>query len=121
MTDIQRLTHAILEAQSAGAAKPRLDQLIAILCQIVDLELHPAIFRDTGATTTDHGKAVSPTTAAQCAEDIERSRIFMQGVYRAIRTRVDNGHKVNLLYAGTGPFGLLVVLLLPLFAQVIRA
>lgn len=81
MTDIQRLTHAILEAQSAGAAKPWLDQLIAILCQIVDLELHPAIFRDTGATTTDHGKAVSPTTAAQWA-----AGIVMQRVYRATRT-----------------------------------
>jgi hypothetical protein len=115
-TDVYNFTSHLLRTTSAGEAKPWLDKLVAALCHVVHIELHPEFFFDTGATVTEHGKAVSPTTAAQCAEDIERSRVFMQGVYQAIQERTDRGQKVHLLYAGTGPFGLLVVPLLPFFS-----
>ncbi|WP_426984971.1 methyltransferase domain-containing protein [Marinimicrobium sp. ARAG 43.8] len=54
-------------------------------------------------------------TAAQCADDIERSRVFMQGIYNAIGQKLDTGEEVRVLYAGTGPLGMLVIPLLPLF------
>lgn len=113
---------AMLRADSAGIAKQLLDPVLHGLCQLTELELHPAIFRDTEATDTANGKAVSPITAAQCAEDPERSRVFMQGLYQAITDKVsryntaENGRPVQLLYAGTGPFGWLLLPLLPLFS-----
>lgn len=117
LMDVKALVVQLLLCDSPGSAKPLVDKLVARLSQITQLELHPAFFFDEAATITSRGKAVSPTTAAQCAEDVERTRVFLQGIYQAITDKQaqKNGRPVNLLYAGTGPFGLLVVPLLPLF------
>ena len=113
---IPTLVDRLLICATAGEAKPIVDELVARLCEITELDLHPALFLDEHATITAQGKAVSPTTAAQCAEDVQRTRIFMQGVYAAIqqKLRQKNNQTITVLYAGTGPFGLLLVPLLPL-------
>lgn len=110
------LVTQLLACTSAGAAKPVVDALVKRLCDITDLDLHPALFLDEHATITAQGKAVSPTTAAQCAEDVQRTLIFMQGVYAAIQQKLlqKNNQTIEVLYAGTGPFGLLLIPLLPL-------
>lgn len=57
-----------------------------------------------------NGKATGPFEAAMCLEDIMRTRQFMQGVYKAIGTRLASGKDtVHVLYAGTGPFATLVL------------
>lgn len=109
MTTIKQLTLQVMQAESAGLAYTPLHELLSALCELTDFDLHPDIFLDTDATYTANGKAVSPIVAARCAEDIERSRVFMRGVFRAIADRVAEGKKVELLYAGTGPFGLLIL------------
>lgn len=111
------LVTRLLDCGSAGQAKSVVDQLVKNLCEITGVELHPALFLDEGASVTANGKAVSPTTAAQCAEDVERTRIFMQGVYAAVQQKLASAaaEPVHVLYAGTGPFALLLVPLLPLF------
>lgn len=111
------LVTRLLDCSSADQAKPLVDQLVKKLCEITSVDLHPALFLDEGASITANGKAVSPTTAAQCAEDIERTRIFMQGVYTALQQKLaaSTAEPVRVLYAGTGPFALLLVPLLPLF------
>lgn len=113
---ITLLVTQLLACPNAGKAKPVVDLLVRHLCSITGLELHPALFLDEHATITAQGKAVSSTTAAQCAEDVQRTRIFMQGVYAAIQQKLQhNNHQaINVLYAGTGPFGLLLIPLLPL-------
>jgi ectoine hydroxylase-related dioxygenase (phytanoyl-CoA dioxygenase family) len=117
MTVVDLVTK-LLACTNAGEAKPVVDELVKLLCVITDLDLHPALFLDEHATITTQGKAVSPTTAAQCAEDVERTRVFMQGVFAAIQQKLQqkNNQKIDVLYAGTGPFGLLLVPLLPLFS-----
>ncbi|WP_039912452.1 phytanoyl-CoA dioxygenase family protein [Cellvibrio mixtus] len=111
------LVSRLLDCANAGQAKPLVDQLVADLCTITGIDLHPEFFLDENASITARGKAVSPTTAAQCAEDVERTRVFMQGVYRALQQKCaqENVSPVRVLYAGTGPFALLLVPLLPLF------
>jgi hypothetical protein len=114
--DITALITRLLVCATAGEAKPIVDKLVWRLCEITDLDLHPELFRDEHATITAQGKAVSPTTAAQCAEDVQRTRVFMQGVYAAIQQKQQqkNSQTIDVLYAGTGPFGLLLIPLLPL-------
>lgn len=121
-SSLPELVGQLLKAPDAGAAKPLVDKLIQALCTITGQAMHPPFFWDEDASLTARGKAVSPTTAAQCAEDIERTRVFMQGVYAAIQAQLGKRGENNLsatpvqiLYAGTGPFGLLLVPLLPLF------
>lgn len=113
---ITSLVARLLACTTAGEAKPIVDELVVRLCEITDLDLHPALFLDEHATITAQGKAVSPTTAAQCAEDVQRTLVFMQGVYAAIQQKLQqkNNQKIAVLYAGTGPFGLLLIPLLPL-------
>lgn len=113
---ITSLVTRLLACTTAGEAKPIVDRLVACLCEIADLDLHPALFLDEHATITAQGKAVSPTTAAQCAEDVQRTLVFMQGVYAAIQQKLQqkNNQTIDVLYAGTGPFGLLLIPLLPL-------
>jgi hypothetical protein len=113
---ITSLVSQLLHSENAGVAKPVLDELVARFCTITDLHIHPDFFLDEHATLTAHGKAVSPTTAAQCAEDVQRTRVFIQGVYAAIQRKLQqkDNQKIDVLYAGTGPFGMLLVPLLPL-------
>lgn len=117
---IESLVVQLLASANAGEAKPLVDALVSELCRITDVDLHPTFFHDEFATLTPQGKAVSLVTAAQCAEDVERTRVFMQGVHAAILSKLDaqgDGIPLRILYAGIGPFGLLVVPLLPLFVN----
>lgn len=106
----------ILKCQGAAEARPLIVSLLATLCQHLDLDLHPDQYKDKDFTLTAFGKAVSPTTAAQCAEDIERSRVFMQAIHRAVQDRLTAERPVFALYAGTGPLGWLILPLLSSFS-----
>lgn len=116
---LNSLTDQILDAQGfqLTAQKRVVDQLVSALCEITDLELHPAIFLDENATLTAKGKAVSMTTAAQCAEEFMRTQVFLRGVFQAIQDQLDAKKSVQILYAGTGPFGLLLLPLLHRFSS----
>ncbi|MGI2184485.1 phytanoyl-CoA dioxygenase family protein [Shewanella oncorhynchi] len=115
---LTQFANALLLSTSAGESKRLIDPMVKQLCQIAAVELHPESFLDTEASHTPFGKAVSLTTAAQCAEDPERGRVFIQGIYQAIQDRLKAhpGQIVNILYAGTGPFAWLLLPLLPLFS-----
>ncbi|MBY4678831.1 class I SAM-dependent methyltransferase [Marinobacterium arenosum] len=96
--------------------RQQVQDLISQLCETTGVTLHPDMFKDEDATLTVHGKAVSMTTAAQCAEDYMRTQVFLRGTYQAIQEQLQSQSTVELLYAGTGPFGLLVIPLLPFFS-----
>ncbi|KOO60101.1 phytanoyl-CoA dioxygenase [Rheinheimera sp. KL1] len=113
---LSQFSTRILQCQGAADARPLIVSLLNTLCQHLDLVLHPDEFKDLEFTLTPYGKAVSPTTAAQCAEDIERSRVFMQAVYMAVQERLSPERPVQVLYAGTGPLGWLILPLLSLFS-----
>ena len=45
-----------------------------------------------------------------CVDDIMRTRRFVRGVYHAMADMLNAREgKINLLYAGTGPFAMLVL------------
>ncbi|WCN10194.1 class I SAM-dependent methyltransferase [Marinomonas mediterranea] len=98
------------------ANKSIVDRLVELLCDVTKIELHPALFRDEHATTTSKGRAVSMTTAAQCAEEFMRTQVFIRGAYSAITEQLKGKESIELLYGGTGPFGLIVLPLLHRFA-----
>ncbi|WP_191602178.1 hypothetical protein [Marinomonas algicola] len=102
--------------QALNANKPCVDHLVSYFCDATKIDLHPDFFVDENATRTPKGKAVSMTTAAQCAEEFLRTQVFIRGVHQAIEDQLAQHQKVNLLYGGTGPFGLLVLPLLHRFS-----
>lgn len=63
------------------------------------------------------GKAISPAAAAHCLLEMKRTAVFLRGIHQAILQKIkDNtSEPIHILYAGTGPYGTLVIPLLHLF------
>lgn len=63
------------------------------------------------------GKAISPTKAAHCLLEPERTRKFLKGIYDAILDlkQLFPNERIHILYAGTGPYSTLILPLLPFF------
>jgi len=96
-----------------GILKPILDQVGKALSQISGVDLDTSENIASGETYTKAGLAVSPVIAAKCLQDIARTCCFIQGIDQAIKDKIaeENG-VVQILYAGTGPYGLLLLPLL---------
>ncbi|MCL1052124.1 phytanoyl-CoA dioxygenase family protein [Shewanella abyssi] len=95
-----------------GAVKQSIESLALILSEasgVDDLKEDDIAF---GESLTACGLAVSPTVAAKCAQDLLRTQQFIQGIEQAIADKSLHCTEVNILYAGTGPFGLLILPLL---------
>lgn len=110
-------TNELLLSRGTEDIHLSLRALLTALCDFLNLNLHPDNFVDNDFTLTPYGKALSPVSAAQCAEDIERSRVFMLAVHQAITDRLGKAQPVRVLYAGTGPLGWLILPTLQAFSS----
>ena len=83
--------------------------------------LEVILFKDFNATGTEvnGGLALSPKHAKDCLEDYVRTARFIKGSYKAIQKAIQifKNKKIEIVYAGTGPLGTLLVPLLPLFSS----
>ncbi len=63
------------------------------------------------------GIALSTKNAADCIRDYKRTASFIKGVYKALLSALKTfpDTRLNILYAGCGPFAPLILPLLPLF------
>ena len=91
--------------------------------------LHEALYSITGIlrfrgdiqegtdTFLPHGAAISPVQAAECLFDPMRTSRYFQGVYAALSDLKQRfpGQRINILYAGCGPYCLLILLVLTRF------
>lgn len=96
-----------------GILKPVLDQMGTVLSQLSGVDFETSENIGSGETYTKAGLAVSPVIAAKYLQDIARTRCFIQGIDQAIKDKIAEGNGVvQILYAGTGPYGLLLLPLL---------
>ena len=62
------------------------------------------------------GKAISPSSAAHCLLEFKRTAVFLRGIYNAIvDLKSQTEHRIQILYAGCGPYSTLLLPLLPFF------
>lgn len=64
---------------------------------------------------TDAGVAISPVQAAKCVNEVWRTQKFMQGIHQCLSDKLSTRDTVNVLYAGTGPYGTLITPLVSRF------
>lgn len=72
---------------------------------------------DENETIVNGGIALSSSGAADCVEDYLRTVSFIKGIYKALIKLLNDSSekKINILYAGCGPYATLILPLLPLF------
>lgn len=69
--------------------------------------------------TTPKGSCIAPVEAAHCMLDTERTTVFIQGIYAAIKTLQEEHPEktLSITYMGCGPFATLVLPLTHHFSQ----
>jgi len=111
LATLRSLARVLLHGQRpASELGPEVHQLAALIHKHATVV--PGDRIDTcGESRTAQGLALSPTMAARCADDIARTIVFSRGVHDAIRwSRERNPSRpARLLYAGCGPYALLVL------------
>jgi predicted RNA methylase len=65
------------------------------------------------------GKAIGVAAAAHCLLEMKRTAVFLRGINKAILQKLQErkGNRLRILYAGTGPYGTLVIPLLLLYSK----
>ena len=111
MTDLplDEVTAVLLDPSAgAGEVEDAAERLYEMFSRAAPVDAH------TGDTALPSGKALSPSSAAQCARDFLRTAVYLRGVEQVLRERMPS----ECVYAGTGPFAPLVLPLMSRFPAV---
>jgi len=116
--EFKRLTSETLTHEGQrGVLAGIVDELAGILEQAAELRIDPEADILEGETALRDGLAISPTQAAMCAGDFQRTATFLRGLHDAIKDAVEakSSTPVRVLYAGSGPYATLAVPLMTVF------
>lgn len=108
----------MLTEENPGKLRAACQDFYDFLCKIVGLEEDFSDSLTYTETILSRGKAISPLNAARCIWEYKRTLRFIRGVFSAInelKIRFPN-EKIEILYAGCGPFATLVIPLLGKFS-----
>lgn len=105
--ELNQVTDTILDTGSGpGELFAAVNDLHRLCSSIVGLEPEADDGEADRETKTEHGRALAPRDAARCTLDLARTSAFLRGCHEAIGVLLNrfSGRRINLLYAGTGPF-----------------
>jgi len=111
---LKNISLSILQSRTLDEETTAAKQLSDFYQELVKLE--NIEISKTNESALQGGLALSTYDAAICVDEHLRTTRFIKGVYEAIQTLSKNfpQQKINILYAGCGPYGTLVLPLLPL-------
>ena len=111
LQQLQDITYAILSSTNNDEEKAKVAQLANLLRQLTEAD---NTYPDQDYIVKG-GIALSPKHAADCVLDAHRTARFIKGTYEAIQELMNRfgTEKLNILYAGTGPYA---TILLPLLS-----
>ncbi len=118
LEELKRLT---LETLAHDGPRGILAELVyelgGILDDAADLQIDEKGDIAEGQTDSCEGLALSPTQAAMCVADFQRTAVFIRGLHDAIAEAVESKstEPVRVLYAGSGPYAALATPLMTIF------
>jgi len=115
---LDRNTRLLLECNdNVGLMKQAVDQLYNIYSRITGVTIDQ--LNQDKDILLPTGKAISTPAAAHCLLEMKRTAIFLRGINKAISLKIseDRINPLHVLYVGTGPYGTLLVPLLPMYAS----
>lgn len=107
--------YIIFSGDDSQKIKKGIDSLYATYSSITHIEADN--LTNDESISTPQGIAVSQKVAAHCLKDVRRTSQFLRGIHKAIEEKLEKGGKVNVLYAGCGPYATLVTPLTQLFSS----
>lgn len=120
LTELAVLREVILDASSSSKdCEIALDQLALIFSEVGGVAPDPSFDGWDDDSRLQQGVAINPRAAAHCINDYRRSVVFTRGVHAALTELCARQATlpVKVLYAGCGPYALLVLPLLDLFPR----
>ncbi len=115
MENLRKLTETILSEKSDFSA---LEQAIKGMQAFYEAHTHTDMDNlPEDGINLPSGLAISPWQAAACLKEVRRTTIFLRGIHKAILQLKQDfpGEKINVLYAGCGPYATLLTPFTTLF------
>jgi len=116
--EFSRLTLATLNEDGHRAILAGIvGELVGTLENVAGFQIDEKSSVVEGETAAANGLAISPTQAAMCAGEFQRTAMFLRGLHDAIAEAVErsSSEPVRVLYAGSGPYATLAVPLMTVF------
>ncbi|ADK16084.1 hypothetical protein WX45_03670 [Clostridium ljungdahlii DSM 13528] len=116
--ELKRITGLLLKKEdNYGEIKKAADDLYHLFVTVSGLE------EDDKACREDYylpkGKAIGTVWAGMCIKEFMRTKKFVRGVFLGMKCAKEKfpNRKINILYAGTGPFATLMLPLTTIFSS----
>ncbi|WP_028302676.1 hypothetical protein [Oceanospirillum beijerinckii] len=111
---IQRMQQVL----NVNLSEDQADQATQILVKYWIDSSSISLDNSTSSNIHNSGLILSPQAAGNCALAYRRTRRYLRALYKAINdlTKQKKEQPIQILYPGCGPFGILVLPLLPLFS-----
>ena len=117
VSKLHELTQRILQEDDApGYLKGHIEELQVLLTELTGISPFETLSNKQN-TDLSSGVAISPGMAAFCSIDIKRTQVFLRGVLAGLKHQLSvvEERPLQVVYAGTGPYALLVLPLLSFF------
>ncbi|WP_046756287.1 SAM-dependent methyltransferase [Kordia jejudonensis] len=109
---IENITEELLlDDINYQSLRDKLQEFMKFLIELTQLEFHEPI-KDADIQF-ENGIALNTRDAAMCVVDIIRTRQFIRGILKAVQhVQQQKSTTIKIMYAGTGPFAMLILPLL---------
>lgn len=117
VSKLHELTQRILKEDNApGYLKGYIEELQVLLTELTGISPFETLLNKQN-TDLSSGVAISPGMAAFCSIDIKRTQVFLRGVLAGLQHQLSvvEERPLQVVYAGTGPYALLLLPLLSFF------
>lgn len=115
---IKRSAKTLLDCGNDFALmKGAIDEMYGIFSKITNISIHN--LSNDKDIMLHSGKAIGSAGAAHCLLEMKRTAVFLRGINKVISQKLHRKRlkTLSMLYAGTGPYGTLVVPLLLLYSN----